>query len=110
MEQTVKITIFLTNPDGVWEDQMRVSFENPNSIKGAHKQILAKVFHEGGLWRTVSETEHEFIPMLRVKSVNIAIEAVPAVNVATPADLNDALATARAAGEMARGPQLVRES
>lgn len=110
MEQLVKITIFLVNPEGVWEDSMRVAFENPNAKKGAHKQILAHVFHDGGLWRSISDDEYEFIPMLRVKSVNIFFVAAPAVNVATPTDLNEALATARASGEMARGPQLVRES
>ena len=69
----VKITAMLSNPDGIWQDEILVEFKNPETLATAHRQIVGTFQRDGGIWRTISETEHEFIPFLRIRSVAINV-------------------------------------
>lgn len=82
----VKITATLVNPPGVYENEYPISFEKPETFVNAHRQILGRELRDGGLWRDLGEMEHEFIPLLRIKSVNIKFE-VETIQLATEADL-----------------------
>lgn len=108
-EAKCKITIFLSNPDGVVEREIMTVWENEETKKNAHKQILMSIFREGGLWREISEDEHDFIPLTRVKNAVVKFEPI-AVTLADPSLLGETIATARAVDGLKNGPRLVHET
>ncbi len=106
-EAKCKITIFLSNPDGLIEREIMTVWENEATKKNAHKQILMTLFREGGLWREISDDEHEFIPLTRIRSAVIKFEMS---QIADPSLLGETIATAKAAAGMKTGPRLVTET
>lgn len=67
MQGVIKVTAFLKEPEGVWEDEIPVQFP-PGKAKAAALQVVMGIMAVG-LIRTLGEDEFEIIPMLRVKSI-----------------------------------------
>lgn len=83
MQATIKLTAFLTNPEGVWERDCPVEFP-----PGAEKQILVQLTTgvlKTGLVRELGDDEIEIIPAMRVKSITAKLNTV---QIASPLDLN----------------------
>ena len=69
--QNVKVTAVLTNPDGVWEDTADVNVPDGAPAGLAAMQVLAKLLGQGGLISMPTADTVEFIPMLRVKHIEL---------------------------------------
>lgn len=102
-----KITAILQNPDGVWEKEIPLNFDDPRAVPQAYKQLLMAEVRDGGLWREIineaSENEHEFIPAVRIRNINIHVEA-STIALADANDLLNATRGADAAAALRRAP------
>lgn len=93
MNITLKVSAVLTNPPGIWEDEMPCELPDLTYVRTAITKIIHGILGGGGLFREISETETEFIPLLRVQNINVK------ANVVAVADNFDlAQATTRAKG------------
>lgn len=77
-----KVTAILINPDGVWEEEIPVVYEDPRALGQAGQQIIHAIVRGWSLVHTISETETEFISLMRVKSLNVKISKVLVATVA----------------------------
>ena len=92
LQGKLKVVARLINPTGVWEDEIPAEFPDATYARAATHQLLATIRASGGLLREISETETQFIPLLRVKDINIKVE-ISTVGLATNLDM--AKATSR---------------
>lgn len=69
--QNVKVTAVLTNPDGTWEDDAAVNVPEGTPEGLAALQVLAKILGQGGLISFPTADTVEFIPMQRVKHIEL---------------------------------------
>jgi hypothetical protein len=76
MEARVQLTAFLINPDGVFENTIKVTYNKPEELRGLFQAVTNMIGQMGGLVREISEEEIEFIPLNRVRSVTVKLSKV----------------------------------
>ena len=76
MQAIAKIVAVLQNPDGLWEDETSVTMPDASYSRSAILRIVSAIAGSGGLVREISSTEVQFIPMCRVKDINVALSNV----------------------------------
>ena len=84
MELLAKITAFLVNPDGVWEENVPVVCNDPHALTQIIPQIAGSIVRAGGLLRQISDDEGEFISLLRVRSITIKLSPIVTPGVVDP--------------------------
>lgn len=70
MQGLLKLHAVLTNPEGVWDEELPTNCP-PGKEKSAIFQMLGLINNTGGLALINSDTDIEFIPMTRVKSLRV---------------------------------------
>jgi hypothetical protein len=85
---TIKVQAILQNPAGTWETEVVGDYENPDVLKRAHKSVLGVVLQQG-MWREISDYEHEYIPPTRVEKFIITVD-IQQVSLGTDADVKQA--------------------
>ena len=93
MKMTVKMTAVLINPDGTWEDQMAADVPDATFTNAIITRTLGAIVGLGGLVRELGTGHSQFIPMCRVKDLDIQVSAV---SLADNLDLAKATAAANA--------------
>lgn len=83
IEIDIVVKAVLVNPDELWEDTIPTKFPEGAEIPAMLK-LLGSINATNGLLR-FDETSIEFIPMMRIKSLNISL---PRVSLANLGDLS----------------------
>lgn len=79
MQGRVKITAILINPDGVWEDEFVVQFA-PEQKRAIPFTQIGQINQLGGLVRIIDESHIQFIPLCRIKDIDVAVSEVLVAN------------------------------
>jgi hypothetical protein len=79
VEGKVKVTAVLQNPDGVYEDEFSYQYPD-NGPRPSYEKVAAsycaQVAINGGFLQKVDAYVFRFIPMLRVKDIQVEFSAI----------------------------------